>query len=184
MLSENRTALGAYVAECFSVIVEEQHRLAIGHVGLNGLDQVVGIAVGEKQVEVAVVIVIEELEPPAAHQARCCADAGCVGLIIKSLVVVVLIERILFVIDVGDEEVQPSVLIEVGGIDSHAGSGTASLAETYSGKGGDFFELAVAAIHEEEVRGGIVGDEEVHAAIIVEVGGYRSPGFSEMLYDT
>src|SRR5581483_9397051 len=119
MLSENRTALGAYVAECFSVIVEEQHRLAIGHIGLNGLDQVVGIAV---------VIVIEELEPPAAHQARCCADAGCVGLIIKSLVVVVLIERILFVIDVGDEEVQPSILVEVGG--------------------------------------------------------YRSPGFSEMLYDT
>ena len=36
---------------------------------MQDFDQVIRIAVGQKQIQIAVIVVVEELQPPAAHQA-------------------------------------------------------------------------------------------------------------------
>ena len=45
----------------------------------------------------------------------------------------------------------------------------------------DFFEFPVSAVHEEEVRDGVVGDEQIHSAVVVDVGCDNAPGLAEML---
>ncbi len=48
-------------------VVKQQKRLAIGYVVVNLFDQVVGMPVGDHQIDIAVVIVVKELQTPAAH---------------------------------------------------------------------------------------------------------------------
>ena len=80
------------------------------------------MAVGEEQIDGAVVVVIEELQPPAAQQARRLRDAVDVRDVAEGLVLVVLVEREHLLIDVGDEQILLAVAVEVGGIDAHAGA--------------------------------------------------------------
>ena len=100
----------------------------------------------------------------------------------------VLVEREHFLIDVGDEEVLPAVAVEIGGIHAHAGAGAAVLAESHFGRQRDLFPLGLAfgirsAVHEEEVLHGVVGHEEVHAAVVIDVGGHHAQAFAQGLFD-
>ena len=71
---EERPAFCAHIVQRLAIAVKQHQRLAVGHVLLHGLDQIVGIAVGQKQIKVAIVVVVEKLQPPAAHQAGGRAD--------------------------------------------------------------------------------------------------------------
>ena len=110
------------------------------------LDEIVGESVGTNKVQIAVVVVVEELESPAAHPARRHADALGHGDIFKGRIAVVLIEGKNLLVDVGDEQIHPAVLIEVGGVHTH--SGTGATFGTVGNVGGEpgFFEAAAAAI--------------------------------------
>ena len=87
------------------------------------------MAVGEEQIDEAVVVVVEELEAPAAQQARRLRDAVKRRDIRERLVALVLVEREHLLIDVGDEEILLAVAVDVGGIDAHAGARPAVDAE-------------------------------------------------------
>ena len=100
-------------------------------------------------------------------------------LIVESLVVIILVERKNLLINVSDEKIHPSVLVEVRGIHSHAGARMALGAVTHTRREPGFLKAAIAAIHEEKIRYGIVGDEEIHAAVIVDVGRDHAPGFAK-----
>src|SRR5208282_1457518 len=52
-----------------------------------------------------------------------------------------------------------------------------------SGLLADFFEGSLAPIYEQEVRDRIVGNEQVHAAIIIYIGGNDSPTLAQMSCD-
>ena len=131
------------------------------------------MAVGQEQVEVPVVVDVEELEPPAAHEAGGLRDVVCVRDVRERLVPVVAVERVHLLVHVGHEEVLPAVLVEIGGIHAHAGAGLAVGAEADLGGQPDLLPLAVAAVGEEEVLYGVVGHEEVHAPVVVDVGGHH-----------
>ena len=55
--------------------MEEQQRLLVTHLERIVVDHVVRMAVGENQIDLSVVVVIEELQPPAAEQARGLRDS-------------------------------------------------------------------------------------------------------------
>src|SRR5207248_9071282 len=90
MLREHWPAFGAHILKCFPRIMEKQWRLAVSHSGMQRFDQVIRIPIGEKQVEVSVVIVIEKLQAPTAHEARSSGDTGLESLVVEGLVMVVL----------------------------------------------------------------------------------------------
>ena len=80
------------------------------------------MAVGEKQIDVAVVVVVEELQPPAAQQPGRLRDAVGVRDVGERFAAVVPVEREHLLIDVGDEEILVAVAVEVRGVDAHARS--------------------------------------------------------------
>ena len=157
-----------------TVVLEHQQRLLVFHLLAVLLDHVVGVAVGEEQIHVAVVVEVEELQAPARQQARRLRDAVRGGDVGEELVAVVAVEREHLLVDVGHEQVLPAVLVEVGRIDAHPRARRAVGAEPHLGGQPDLFPLALAAVGEEEVLDGVVGDEQVDEAVVVDVGGHHA----------
>src|ERR1700758_1071755 len=91
------------------------------------------------------------------------------------------IKRVLLVVNVRDEQIDPAVLLEIHRVHAHAGTGPASFGEGYSRNRADLFELSVATIHKKKVRHRVVGHKDVHVPVIVQIRGHRSPGFPWML---
>ncbi len=82
-------------------------------------------------------------------------------------------------VDVGDEQVDPAVLVIVGGIHAHAGAGLAFGAVTDICLQADLLELAIAPVEEQEIRDRVVRHEKIHAAVIVDVAGDHAPCLAE-----
>jgi hypothetical protein len=80
----------AYVLPGAARVVKEQKRLPVGYIVVNLFDQVVGMSIGDDQIEIAIVIVIKELHSPAAHQLGRVGDAGGSGDVVKCFIVPVL----------------------------------------------------------------------------------------------
>ncbi len=74
-------------------------------------------------------------------------------------------------------------MIEIRGIDTHAGAGFAAGPIGDAGGEADFFEFFSFAVGEKEVGGGVVGDEEIEEAVVVDVGGDGAPGFAGIIGD-
>ena len=79
-----------------------------------------GWPLARNEIDEAVVVVVEELQSPAAQQPRRLRDAVRIGDVGEELVAVVPVEREHLLIDVGDEQVLPAVAVDVGGVDAHA----------------------------------------------------------------
>ncbi len=79
------------------------------------------------------------------------------------------IERHHLVIEVGDRDALRAGVIEIRGVDSHAGAGLAVLAESHAGSHGDIFERAVALIAVELIRLRVVGDQQVRPAVVIVI---------------
>jgi len=169
-------AFADVMEQAVCAVMEQQQRLFVFHLHGVGVDHVVGMAVGEEEVDEAVVIVVEIFQAPAAQQARGARDAIGLGHVAKRFVFIVFVDRKHFVIDVGDEEVLIAAAAEVGGVHAHAGARTPGVTEAYAGLQSDFVPFpgasrAGAAVDEKKILDGVVGDEEVHVAVVVDVRG-------------
>ena len=78
------------------------------------------MAVAKKQVEVAVVIVVEEFLSHTAEHHGAGGDAEPGSDVGKGFVAIVVVQRKHFVVDVGNEEIDPAILVVVAGVNSHA----------------------------------------------------------------
>src|SRR5207247_2498796 len=147
------------------------------------LNAVIGVAVGEKQVEVAVVVVIEEFHSPAAHQPSGHADAGGHRHVIENFIVAVAVESVHFLVYVRYKQVHPTVLIVVRRVHAHAGAGAAVGAVPDVGLKADLLELSFAAVREEKVRHGVVGHKQVHPTVVVDIVRDNAPSLAGGFYD-
>src|SRR5262245_5261857 len=98
---EDLARLGADVLVFAVDVLEHQQRLFVFHLRRLYLDHVVGVAVGQDQVGVAVVVVIEELQSPAAQQSRRLGYFA--RLIDEGQVFLVVVKAEQLLVDVGDE---------------------------------------------------------------------------------
>src|SRR6185369_10581580 len=159
MLRENRPTLCTHVLKDLTRVVKEQRRLPVSYAGMQGLDQVVRIPVREEQIKIAIIVIVEKLKPPSAHETSCGGDTRGKRLIIKSFVMVILVDGEHLSIDIGDEEVHPAVLVEIGGIHAHARTRASLGAVSHASLLGDLLEFACATIHKKEIRDSIIGHE-------------------------
>ncbi len=91
-------------------------------------------------------------------------------------------------IHIRDKKILPSGVCDVRRIDTHTGSRLPALTERYARFERRFFPLPCAvrswaAIHVEKVLHGIVRNEEIHPAIIIDIGGHDAKTFAFALAD-
>src|ERR1700685_2092857 len=101
------------------IVVEQKQWLTVRHIIVNLLDQVIRMSVRDQEIEVAVVVIVKELKPPSAHEFGCIGNPRRTGNIVESLVMAVPVERVELVSQIRHEQIHPTILVEIRGIDSH-----------------------------------------------------------------
>src|ERR1700733_12511712 len=113
-LPERAARLCAYVFEpmliCAAGIAEQEQWLLVCDIGETLVDMVVRVAVRENQVKIAIVVEIEEFQPPAAHQKSCFSDSVGIRYIVKHAVMLVAVESVFLMTDVDNNQVHPTIL--------------------------------------------------------------------------
>ena len=89
----------------------------------------VHVAVGNEQVVVAVVVVIEKTRPPPQGADARAAKGRTEARVGEKSPAIIVVERVVVVREIGDEEIEIAVAIVVTGRDAHAGLLAAILAE-------------------------------------------------------
>ena len=128
------------------------------------------MAVGDQNVGVAVVVGVEEGRAPA-EGVGVDAETGGVGDVGEGAVPVGVVKGGGVVGEVGFEEVEAAVTVDVGGGGAHAGLLAAVLVEGDAGVGADVGEGAVVVVAVEDGGGGVAGDVEVGPAVVVVIQG-------------
>ncbi|HEU4401055.1 MAG TPA: hypothetical protein VFT43_03015 [Candidatus Polarisedimenticolia bacterium] len=160
---------GDDVEAAVATVAVELRRLLEGDGVAVKADVVDDVAVGDEQVEMAVVVGIEEEGPEAESQERRAAHPRAEGAVREDAAAVVVVELVGLLRQVGHEEVEAAVVVVVGHVGPHAGLRQAVLGERHAGQLADLLEGAVAAVAPEEVRRVVVGDVEVLVAVVVVV---------------
>ena len=143
--------------------------LGVGCVHVGTVHFGVDVAVGDEDVEPAVVVHVEEADAPA-EKAGVDAEAGEVGAVVEVEPAQVQVERIGVAGEVGLDDVEEAVAVVVADGDAHAGLRLAVGRVGDAGFDGHIFERAVLLILVEGGGGGVVGDVDVGPAVVVEVG--------------
>src|SRR5678815_4885522 len=118
------------------------------------------MAVGENHVEVAIVVIVEKLHTPTTQQPGGGRNAGGISGIGERTIAPVVVKRIGLMVDVGNKQIHPAILIVVCCINPHARSSFTEAAVAHAGERGVLFEMSFPAVQEEEVRRGIVADKQ------------------------
>src|SRR3954470_9760379 len=93
-----------------------------------------------------------------------------------------MVDGVHLVIHIGDKQILPAVLVIVGGIDAHAGAGATILTISDPGPEAGFFELAFT-IEKKKIGNSVIGHEEIHPVVVIDISRDRSPGFPVSLTD-
>ena len=121
------------------------------------------------QVEPAIIVHVKESHSPAdGHETRP-RYAGGRRDVGKALLTLVPEQRVRFFGEVGDDDVQSPIVIEVAEIHAHSGALLALETQCRAGLQCDFFESAIVLIVIEIIWAAIIGDVEVRPAIVVVV---------------
>ena len=135
------------------------------------------MAVAEYQVDVAVVVVIEKLQPQPLISGSNSSNAESAGDIRKGFVLLVVVQRIGLVIHVGHKQIDPAVLIIVRRIHSHAGAGLAERVVSHSGQQTDSPRTVLSRDSRNRKFGMVsLPDKKVHPAVVVDICRHNAPG--------
>ena len=106
---------------------------------------VMGVAVGDEHVEVAVVVVVEQQAAPAGVLPADDGQPRRRGAVLEELAAV---QQQAAVVHVGNVEVQPAVAVDVADGRAHRGNALAAFAERQPSPEGVLLELALAEVPE------------------------------------
>ena len=150
-------------------VPEQQGPLPVRRVPVEEVRERVDVAVGDDQVQPAVVVVVDERVPPAQEgdaRARHSRGKAHVG---EEAAAVVVVEDVVVVGEVRDVDVVASVVVVVADGHAHVGLLEAQLVEGRPRGVADVLEGAVATVAVEVVGTGVVGHEQVEPAVVVEI---------------
>ena len=116
-------------------------------------------AVDDKEVEPAVVVVVEELGAPANIRQARRGGSGSEGHVDKVLAAFVAVEDVVLLGEVAHEQVQMTVVAKIAHGHAHAPLLTAVLADRDPERKRDLLERAVAEVAVEKVRVCVVRNE-------------------------
>ena len=159
-------------------ILEEQVALSVCPF-LSQFRQIfVQMPVGDKNVAIAIVIVINKRRCPAEigiGNLGCLSRSRCIR---EEAVAIVVIECICLFGIVGYGQIQPSIIVPIAERGAHAVFSGTVFAECYAEHEPNFFKRAIAVIAIKEVFGGVVGDVDIGRAIVVVVSPHNAEPFA------
>src|SRR5207249_1468023 len=118
-LLKRRPPFCAYIFQlAVRALMKEQERLLVPNLARVTPDHVVWMAVGQDQIDRAVVVIVEILESPATQKPGRLRNAVRVCDIVEGLVFIVVVKRKHFLIDVSHKEILPSVVVQIAGVDA------------------------------------------------------------------
>src|SRR6266404_4958947 len=129
------------------------------------------MAVGNEQIDPAVVVVIEKLGSPADIRKADRRHSGIVGNVRERIAANVAVKHIVFIVEVSDEYVEPSVVIIVTQRDAHTALLGAVSVNRHARFEPDLLKRAVPVVMVEIVRRRVVGDVNIYPAIAIKVTG-------------
>ena len=142
---------------------------SLGHRAV-GPGPVVDVPVGDEQVELAVVVDVEGRVAETRSWAGSGRRGPRQGRVQEQAAAEVAEEGARLVDEVREEQVDAAVAVEVVGHDAHARRGPARAVGGDPRRDADLLEPQSAQVAEQEVGRGVVGDEDVELAVVVEVG--------------
>src|SRR5882724_4467891 len=143
-------------------------RLSIADALLYSLDFVFDVAVGDQDIEPAVVVVKEKAAEAQRDQCGA-ADFGARRFVHEQAVAFVVVERKHLIREVGDDQASVSGAVVVGGIHAHSRAGDAVFTERDAGGHGALFKRAIFFVQVELVGLGVVGDDDIGPAVVVVI---------------
>src|SRR5258706_13750187 len=129
------------------------------------------MTVGNEQIDPPVVVVIENLGSPADIRKADRRHSGIVGNICERIATNTAVKHIVFIVEVGDEYVEPSVVVIVTQRDAHAALLGAVSVNRHARFESDLLKRAVPVVMVEIVRRRVVGDENIYPAVAIKVTG-------------
>ena len=127
------------------------------------------MAIGDKEIAVAVVVDIDKARAPRQIGYAALAQASEKGLIDKGTVAEVFVERIGLPLEVGDKEIGKTIVVVIAHIDAHPRLDIAVLVVGGTGQQALFGEAARAVVDIEEVQGLVVGQVEIGIAVEIDI---------------
>ena len=112
---------GGRMPEPRALVEEELLPLRVARAEPVLVDLRVDVAVGDEDVEAAVVVDVDEPDAPPEVRPGSGGDARCVAAIGEDPGRTVLVQRVVVVREVRDDEVGKTVAVVVAGVDTHAG---------------------------------------------------------------
>ena len=161
------------VREAPAVVLEEERRVRVADLRPDLCHGGEGVAGGDEEVGVAVVVVVEEAGPEAAVLERGHREPDDPAAVHEPHPAAVRVQEGPLAVEVRDQQVQPPVPVHVLGVGGHGPGGAPRRVEGHLGLEGHVAEAAVAEVPEEEVGGGVVRLEDVDPPVVVEVGGHH-----------
>jgi len=126
---------------------------------------------GDKDVEPAVIVVVEEPSAETKHVGGRTCDS-CLMTDVPEPALAVVVEHVIrILLKIGDEQVQPAIVIVVAQRYAHSCHGVAETRHGHPRLHADLSELPVVVVMEQICRQSIIGDEQVGPAVVVVVGG-------------
>src|SRR5882762_1960020 len=153
-----------------SLIEVEEFRLTIAATGWQRVHLRIAVTADGEKVEPAIVIKVCEGRAPLYVRQRGQRDAGLVGDIGEIPVSVIAVEIVVFIGEIrGVNRGAPGVIVIANG-DAHGGLFGTVFTDRRAGLESDLFEFSIAKILVEKAGSGIVGDVNIRAAGIIEIG--------------
>src|SRR5437660_7847021 len=160
-----------YVFESsFGAIAIQDARLLVVRSKLVFVDFWIDVAVHQQQIRPAIVVEVHEHRAPSEVLGMQ-TEAGRIGSISESAIAVVAIERGAVVREIGFENVELSIAIEVGDGGPHAGLFTSVFIECRACYDCDVGKSAIVIIAIENAGRAVTRDVNVGPAIVIEVDG-------------
>ncbi len=110
----------ADIFEIMTRVAEKQHWFSVFHTCDAPFDMIIGMAVAEQQIYVAVIVKIEKFQPPATKKLRRPANACGNRHIFEALILIIVVKGEHLLVHVCDEEIRPAILIVIGRVHAHA----------------------------------------------------------------
>src|SRR5262249_48936872 len=149
-------------------VEKKLRRLCVSDVAADVADGLVDVSVGDSEIEPAIKIHIEERTTESEAVSGGDADPGLRRYVFETLSTQA-IQPDHLIVKVRDANTRDTGVLEIGDIDSHAGTGLSFAAEGNSGFDRDILKGAIVLIAVELVGLRVVGNKKVRPAVAVFV---------------
>src|SRR6185503_16246287 len=127
------------------------------------------MAVGEKQIQQAIVVIVEKSCSPAEKRNGGIRNSGRIAHIREAGIPVISVERVVVIRKIGDAEVDAPVSVVIAYRNPHRCLFAAFIVKRKSRKIADVLECAVVLVAVKILWDRIVGDQQIRPAIVVYI---------------